>query len=602
MTEPDNLPPGLAYKFYQCPVVLKLENLPKPRLIGEQCSNSNPLCQWSSVFDDMFYQIKAYEAALKKLETPSVIAPANPSGSSEPSIKVKLPVLAIPSFEGDPTTFQTWKGLFDQLIHSNDQLSDIEKFSYLKSFLKGPALACVDHVPFVGANYPLAYRTINESSVANLAEREIRTGLFKFPNFEKNFRTFKICSFLAQRVVQQLVSDEGDNFPRAAQVIASSIYVDDVVTGADSVQTACALKEELTSLMGKGGFELRKWASSHLEVLADLPGDMCESVHSLGDTDSLKVLGAQWSPSSDSFFYSVKPGEMSNLTKRKILSVIASTYDPNGFLSPVTVWLKIFMQQIWLNKDLSWDTVLPKPLQEKWMSFMTEIQLIENIQIPRYVLKDNIKSIELIGFADGSAVAYSAVVYLRTVDGEGIVHTHLIRAKTKVSPLKVLTINKIELCAALLLARVIKSLSFLVEQLNISNIYLFSDSTTVLSWLTVQPHLLKTFVANRVVEILELTKCVSWQHVSSQENSADPASRGILPSELINNSLWFEGPSFLKKDPQEWPQRSIQSQEITELKTKPQVCLTAQVESDNVILTLIERFSSLGKLQRVLGY
>ncbi|KAI5733920.1 hypothetical protein M8J77_000362 [Diaphorina citri] len=426
-----------------------------------------------------------------------------------------------------------------------------------------------------------------------MIEYELKTVTFGLPP----------SSFLAQRVVKQLVSDEGHNFPMAGNVVANSVYVDDVVTGSDSIQSACALKQELIDLMRKGGFELRKWASSHNQVLADLPAEMCETVHSLGDTDSLKVLGAQWSPTSDSFFYSVKPSETSNLTKRKILSVIASTYDPNGFLSPVTVWLKIFMQQVWLNKDISWDTVLPKPLQEKWILFMSEIQLLEDILIPRYILSNDLQSIELVGFADGSSVAYSAVVYLRTVNSEGFVRTHLIRAKTKVSPLKVLPINKIELCGALLLARVIKSLSFLTKQLNISNIYLFSDSTTVLSWLTIQPHLLKTFIANRVVEIHELTNCVSWRHVSSQENSADPASRGIFPSELVNNSLWFEGPSFLKKDPQEWPQGPVQAGDIPEMKTKRvHVNLTTQVEDDNIILSLIKRYSSLGKLQRILAY
>lgn len=428
----------------------------------------------------------------------------------------------------------------------------------------------------------------------------------KMQEYELKTVTFGLppSPFLAQRVIKQLVEDEGGDFPTAAHVLNTSVYVDDMVSGADSIPAACALKEELTSLMARGGFQLRKWASSHSEVLADLPADQCETIHSLGDTDTLKVLGVQWSPNSDSFFFHVKPGDMSKLTKRKVLSIIASVYDPNGFISPVTIWLKIFMQQIWLNKDISWDTELPTHLQEKWKRFMSEISLIENIHIPRYVLGKNVTSIDLIGLADGSSVAYSAVVYLRVVDTEGNVQTHLIRSKTKCVPLQpLLTINKIELCSALLLSRVIKSLSFLLDKLNISNIYLFSDSTTVLSWLTVQPHLLKTFVANRVVEILELTKRSSWRHVSSQDNSADPASRGILPSELVNNALWFEGPRFLKKNVEEWPQCAFLPQDIPELKSKEtQVSLTTQVQTQNVILSTIEKFSSLGKLQRVLAY
>lgn len=102
---------------------------------------------------------------------------------------------------------------------------------------------------------------------------------------------------------------------------------------------------------------------------------------------------------------------------------------------------------------------------------------------------------------------------------------------------------------------------------------------------------------------MRIVNCVSWRHVSSQENSADPASRGIFPSELVNNSLWFEGPSFLKKDPQEWPQGPVQAGDIPEMKTKHvHVNLTTQVEDDNIILSLIKRYSSLGKLQKILAY
>lgn len=422
----------------------------------------------------------------------------------------------------------------------------------------------------------------------NIVEYELKTVTFGLPP----------SPFLAQRVIQQLVLDEGENYPCASQAL-QSVYVDDVVTGANSISQACALKEELTNLMSKGGFQLRKWASSHSEVLADLPEDMCETTHSLGDDDALKVLGVQWSPNCDVFFYQVKSGNVSNLTKRKILSVIASVYDPNGFLSPVTIWLKIFMQQIWLHKDISWDSNLPPSLQTSWNRFISEIPVLEQLRIARHIPTDETQSIELVGMSDGSSVAYAAVVYLRVTDKNGAVTLHLIRAKCKVMPLKTITINRSELSGSVLLAQIISSLSFLKSKIDIKHIYLFSDSTTVLAWLKTPPHSLKTFVANRVVKILDLTKGATWHHVSSADNSADSASRGMLPTQFIENSkLWFHGPEFLKSKVEEWPQTKASCEErVPELKV-----LMTKTKEKPYMLNIIEKFSSLSRLQNVIAW
>ncbi|KAI5725827.1 hypothetical protein M8J77_020771 [Diaphorina citri] len=425
--------------------------------------------------------------------------------------------------------------------------------------------------------------------------------------FELKTVTFGLppSPYQAQRVIKQLVTDEGAHFPHAAVTLEESIYVDDIVSGAVSISAAKTLCNELSSLLGAGGFALRKWASSHPEVLSDLPVEDCEKPHMLGSNESIKVLGIRWCPKSDSFFYSVSVElDSPTTTKRQVLSLIASIYDVNGFLSPVTVYMKMFMQQVWLIKDVSWDSPLPGTLQRKWNRLISEIHQLSEIKIPRFVLCSDYLSLDLIGFGDASGAAYAAVVYLRVVKPDQQVTVHMLRARTKVAPLKVQTIPKLELCAALLLVQIVKSLSFLHKKVKIKNTYLFSDSATVLAWLKTEPYLLKTFVANRVMKILEASNPTQWRHVSSGDNSADLASRGLLPSELVGNKLWFDGPAFLYTDPATWPQSVGECVEpVPEMKSPESLnVLVVEKPEDNILMKAIEQCSSLVRIEKIFAW
>uniref|UniRef100_A0A8D9FEJ5 Uncharacterized protein n=2 Tax=Cacopsylla melanoneura TaxID=428564 RepID=A0A8D9FEJ5_9HEMI len=126
-----------------------------------------------------------------------------------------------------------------------------------------------------------------------------------------------------------------------------------------------------------------------------------------------KGRGYKWCPTNDCFSYSISEEYVSPTTKRQALSKIASIYDVNGFLSPVTIYLKIFMQQVWLNKGVSWDSPLPINLQKQWDKIMSEMHLLREVQVPRYILGSNPETLDLVGFADASGAAYAAVVYLR---------------------------------------------------------------------------------------------------------------------------------------------------------------------------------------------
>jgi hypothetical protein len=177
--------------------------------------------------------------------------------------------------------------------------------------------------------------------------------------------------------------------------------------------------------------------------------------------------------------------------------------------------------------------------------------------IPRcYFPKEaKIVSTQLHGFSDASELAYAGVVYLRMCDSEGNVHVSLVTSKTKVAPIKRLTIPRLELCGAHLLAQLLHHVR---EALHVhpQDVHAWTDSTIVINWLDGNPRRFKTYVGNRVANIMELMTPNQWKHVNGAQNPADCASRGLFPSELLQHSLWWNGPPWLRLAPSEWPKQS----------------------------------------------
>ena len=152
-------------------------------------------------------------------------------------------------------------------------------------------------------------------------------------------------------------------------------------------------------------------------------------------------------------------------------------------------------------------------------------------------------SIELHGFSDASEQAYAGVVYLCMVDFMDDIHTSLVMSKTKVAPIKRLTIPCLELCGAHLLAQILHHCK-VVFSLSLEDIFAWTDSTIVLNWPVGSPRRFKTYVGNCVSSIMELVSPDRWNHVNGLENPADCASRGMFPSELLKFALWWDGPKW----------------------------------------------------------
>jgi hypothetical protein len=412
------------------------------------------------------------------------------------------------------------------------------------------------------------------------------------------------CSpYLAIRTLHQLAADEGNSYPEAAEILRTQTFVDDVIAGGDSEEEALILQKQLISLLERGGFELRKWTSNSSRLLQDLPDGHLESPVFLQDSlqPHFTILGIHWSPTTDSFTYNLNLPQNSR-TKRQVLSVIAQIYDPCGFLSPIVMWAKQFMQLIW-TKGLNWDQPLPPELLEMWKGFIGTTCHLHKISIPRALQVSQSCSTELHGFSDASEGGYAAAIYLRCTLNDGSVVIRQLLSKTRVAPLKKLTIPRLELSAALLLAQLVAYvLSTFQKRIDSSSVVLWCDSTVTLTWLQTPPYRLKTFVANRVAQVQELVPSHCWRHIASEHNPADCASRGILPSELPDHRLWWFGPSWLEQPRECWPVSNFTPSELSETgESKPQsdVMLVSMTPPEWDILT---RFSHFSKLQRVMAY
>lgn len=351
-------------------------------------------------------------------------------------------------------------------------------------------------------------------------------------------------SFLATRTLQQVVENEGHEFPEASRAVKKNVYVDDLISGESSVERAVHLQKDLMELLQRGGFRLRKWVTNSLEVLSAIPEELqgTQTPMKFDPEETIKTLGIWWEPESDTFRFNVSVNmKDSEPTKREVLSTIAQLYDPLGLVSPVIVQAKILMQQLWLLA-LGWDDVITPDLHRKWKEFCQRLPALSRFRMERHAFIPSYHVAEIHTFADASKDAYGACIYIRSEDSNGDVRVHLLASKSKVAPLKPVSIPRLELCAALLGSRLFEKVVGALDH-TFSKSYFWSDSTVVLQWMKSPPRTWKTFVANRIAEIQATTHGCLWLHVAGTENPADLLSRGFPADELVACDKWLHGPS-----------------------------------------------------------
>ncbi|XP_062558239.1 uncharacterized protein LOC134223119 [Armigeres subalbatus] len=408
-------------------------------------------------------------------------------------------------------------------------------------------------------------------------------------------------SFLATRTLYQLAEDEGSSYPLAADALKQDFYMDDFIRGENSVDSAIQLRRQMTELLHRGGFRLRKWCSNFQEVLDGVPEEdlAAQSNRTFDPDETIKTLGLSWEPLTDQFRFDVNIGmKQSKITKRIILSEISRLYDPLGLIAPIVVRAKIIMQQLWML-SLEWDEEVPTDIQTKWATFVKELSSLSKFRIDRYAFEVGV--VQLHCFADASDDAYGACIYVRTADTHGYVKTELLTAKSRVAPLKKRSIPRLELCAAQIAAHLTSKVRATLA-IEADSVWYWSDSMVVLHWLQSPPQTWKTFVSNRVADVQILTHGSKWRHVSGTENPADLLSRGMAVEKFTSSELWRHGPSWLRKEQHLWPEQNaiLTDQGTDELLERRINSLVVQTTSPpNPIIT---RFSSYHRLTRTIAY
>lgn len=310
--------------------------------------------------------------------------------------------------------------------------------------------------------------------------------------------------YLATRALKELAVSDGYLFPLAKEAILSNCYVDDFPCGKNSVKELQALRDQLVGLLSSPKLQLHKWHPNCPNFSNNDNQDEIDSAFS--------ALGQSWNPAQDQFIIHLDSmcdeKCLKASTKREVLSHIAKLFDPLGLIAPIIIQAKILMQEIWVSR-IDWDENLPVELQLKWAQFVRDIQSIKVIRLPRWCCFHN-KVIEtvLYGFADASIRAFGACIYLVCRYNDGTKSSRLLTSKSRVCPIKILTISRLELCGALLLARMMDRVRNSL-QVHVTSIILHSDSKIVLAWIASTATKFNVFVGDRISEIQELTSdCV----------------------------------------------------------------------------------------------
>ncbi|XP_060605456.1 uncharacterized protein LOC132757974 [Ruditapes philippinarum] len=393
--------------------------------------------------------------------------------------------------------------------------------------------------------------------------------------------------------------------------VMKNFYVDDCLKSVDNVDHAKSVVKDLQTVLSKGGFHIAKWLSNSREVIYSVPAiDRAKEFQDLDlDQDVLPIdraLGVQWNVELDQFCFEVNLKERP-LTRRGMLSMISSVYDPLGFLAPFMLQAKNILKDM-CRLGLGWDDPVPEKVVERWCLWLKDVEKLSDFNVTRCLKPSHFKEIKtasLHHFSDASETGYGIVTYLRMVDSKDRMHCSFVIGKSRVSPLKQVTIPRLELTAATVAVRTDKMLKSEIDfQLNDS--VFWTDSMSVIRYIRNTSSRFRTFVANRLSVIHEGSNPDQWHYVSTKLNPADVASRGIPVDDLLKH--WINAPSFLSQPelpvsptqiPDSVPDDDPEVKKINMQKSTDSV--TREVVNDP-IHKLISHYSSWIKLKRAVAW
>ena len=397
--------------------------------------------------------------------------------------------------------------------------------------------------------------------------------------------------------------------PNVAETVLKSFYVDDLLTSANSVETAVTLIHHLRNLMQKGGFKLTKWISSSKEVMQTVPLEERAKIVqdlSLSNVEN-RVLGMNWNIDKDAFTFEVSI-EDKPPTRRFVLSVTNRLFDPLGLVAPVIVEARLIFRDLCKLK-VKWDEPLPTPHTSRWTSWINSLHDLRKLSIRRCFQSefDDVTNAQIHVFADASTLARGAVCYIRAEHGNGHVDCNIVMAKALLASSESMTIPRMELEAAVDAVK----LACLVKDefgLHCQCTY-WTDSSIVIKSIQADSKRFPVFSRNRLAQIEKRSSIHEWRHLPSELNPADLISRGVRVSALLEDKMWFEGPNFLKLQPDQSPNQFVKNQSCDEelvhsfdLPTKGKVSMLVNDNECCGTDRLIEFFSSFYRLKLVVAW
>ncbi|XP_028413601.1 uncharacterized protein LOC114536441 [Dendronephthya gigantea] len=413
------------------------------------------------------------------------------------------------------------------------------------------------------------------------------------------------ANFGLRKTAQDGESEFGEE---VANFVRNDFYVDDGLKSVKTIEDAVNLITKSQAMCAKAGLRLHKFASNSIDVLEAVPAeDRAKEIKDLDlRHDTLPIqrsLGTYWCIESDTFQFRITLKDKP-FTRRGILSTVSSVYDPLGIVCPVILTGKLILREL-VQQKADWDELVSEEIRPRWEKWRADLKDLEKMETRRCLKPPSfgeIKSTEIHSFADASQSAVGQVSYMRLVNDKDQVHVSFLTAKARVAPLKLVSIPRLELTAAVISVNVTQQLSRDLDYDVDANTY-YSDSTVVLGYIQNDARRFHVYVGNRVQAIRSKTSPQSWHHVRGKENPADIASRSATPKELLDTPTWLNGPEFLWQT--ELPEHTSCSPLLNE--NDPEVrkvtvhAVHVNSQERPLDMAILNRFSSWFKLKRAIA-
>lgn len=386
------------------------------------------------------------------------------------------------------------------------------------------------------------------------------------------------CSPFASQIVKNETADRwSQKYPNATKALKEYTYMDDLLYSEPTLESAVEIASQCIEILKSINWDLVNFQSNSTKLLQEISQnnvkrETIEIMSSTEATYTTKVLGVAWNPKIDAFEFHLNKNAFIKLakdcglkpTKRDQCSTIARIFDVLGLISHCIIRGKILLQRSW-RKKLEWDDEISNEDHREWLKWLSDLEKVSLLKIPRLRFQNfnllDAQSLEIHTFCDAGKEAIAAVSYM-VGTFNNYRSTSLIMSKAKVAPLKAKTkteiseMPRLELLSCLIAARLTRTVVDLHKELQLK-VFLWSDSEIVLNWLRNDSLKLPKFAISPVEEILEISNVEQWRHVDSKNNAADLATKFQKFNFADVNSMWYQGPNFLRLSDDHWPKQKL---------------------------------------------